>query len=218
MTAPMLDINTGVYSRSMARWLSNLMVSLGFAKTYLYTQGDYNPVTQPFEGNILTHSQEHFYYHRHLQIENPDIVVGGVTFGWAKATLESIKKLNCPGKLGRIQAPVKIYAAGEEQVVDNSRIEKISDWIPNCELEVIAGARHQLLAEVPAVETRIFNGFDRFVQQHFDLPILDRERRDVIVLDKSSIQIGVGAPLPLCVQGGKEFEKRIVESSLQPLP
>ena len=189
MTAPMLDINTGLYSRRAAQWLSNVMVALGFGKSYIYTQGDYNPVTQPFEGNILTHSQENFYYHRHLQIDNPDIVVGGVTFGWVKATLESIKKLNCPEMLGKIQSPVKIYAAGEELVVDNSRIEKICGWIPKCELEVIAGARHQLLAEVPSVEERIFKGFDRFVQQHFDLPILDKECRDVMVLDKSSLKI-----------------------------
>ena len=198
MTAPMLDLNMGAYSRSAARWLSSMMVALGFAKSYIYTQGDYNPVTQPFEGNILTHSQENFYYHRHLQIENPDIVVGGVTFGWVKATLDSINRLNCADMLGQIKEPVKIYAAGEELVVDNSRIEKIADWIPNCELEVILGARHQLLAEVPDVEERIFNGFDRFVQQHFELPILDRERRDVMVLDKSSLE--VGEPLLLRAQ------------------
>lgn len=194
LAAPMLDINTGIYSRRFSKWMTNLMVYLGFGKTYLYTQGDYDPVTQPFEGNVLTHNQEAFYYHRHLQIDNPDIVVGGVTFAWVKATLESIEALNCPGKLGRIKSPVKIYVAGEEQVVDNTRIEQIVNWIPHCELEVIQGARHQLLAEVSSVETRIFNGFDRFVQENFDLPLIDPAPRAIIGTQNSSFQSFI--PLP----------------------
>ncbi len=195
LAAPMLDINTGLYSRRLAQWISNFMVYLGLGKNYIYSQGDYNPVTQPFEGNILTHNQEAFYYHRHLQIDNPDIVVGGVTFAWIKATLDSIIKLNCPGKLGRIKAPIKIYAAGEERVVDNTRIEQIVGWIPQCELEIIRGARHELLAEVLSVETRIFNGFDRFVQQNFDLPIIDHDYRPIIAPQKSPLQ--ELTPLPL---------------------
>lgn len=194
MTAPMLDIETGAYSRGLAYWISAMMVFLGFGKSYVFSQGDYNPVTQPFEGNILTHNQELFYYHRHLQIANPDIVVGGVTFGWIKATLESVTKLNCKGMLGRIAAPVKIYTAGEELVVNNDRIEQVADWIPHCELEVVQGARHQLLAEVPAVETRIFNGLDRFVKQHFDLPLLDKDPRDLVLVEgKNSTTVEVGS-------------------------
>jgi lysophospholipase len=198
LTAPMLDINTGLYSRHLARWLSNFMVRLGFGKSYVYTQGDYNPVTQPFEGNILTHNQEAFYYHRHLQIANPDIVVGGVTFGWIKATLDSIENLNSPQKLGQINVPVKIYAAGEERVVDNTRIEQIVDWIPQCELEIIQGARHELLAEVISVKTRIFNGFDRFVQQNFDLPIIDQPYKETLV-SKTIQPLKDLTPLPISI-------------------
>lgn len=200
MTAPMLDINTGGYSRKVAKWLCDMMVKLGLEKNYIYSQGDYNPVTQPFEGNVLTHNQEMFYYHRHLQIEHPDIVVGGVTFGWVKATIESIEYLNTPEMLGRIQVPVKIYAAEEEEVVDNSRIEKIVDWLPKSELEIIAGARHQLLSEVPEVEQRILNGFDRFVHQLFPGPVLGQERRAVIAVPDSEPPTGKrssDAPQPL---------------------
>ncbi len=171
LTAPMLDIKTGVYSRRAASWLSNFMTWLGFGKTYLFQQEKYNPVTQPFEGNMLTHNQELFYYHRHLQIENPDIVVGGVTYGWIKATLESVKILNSPKFLSRIDVPIKIYVADEEMVVDNCRLEKITNWLSKSELEIIEGTRHQLLAEQPPVLNRIYNGIDRFVMQNFDLPI-----------------------------------------------
>ena len=174
LTAPMLDIETGIYSRRAASWLSNFMTWLGRGKSYVFQQEKYNPVTQPFEGNMLTYNKELFYYHRHLQIQNPDIIVGGVTYGWVKATLESVKILNDKSFLKRINVPIKIYAADEEFVVDNNRLEKVSQWLPKCELEVILGTRHQLLAEQPDVLNRIYNGIDRFVMQNFKLPLMNK--------------------------------------------
>lgn len=173
LAAPMLDIHTGIYSKGGAAFLSNFMVKLGFAKAYVYKQGDYNPVFQPFEGNILTYNQELFYYHRHLQIHNPDIVVGGVTYGWVKATLDSIAYVNTPETLSKITVPIKIYAADNEQVVDNSGMKDIVNWLPDCEAETLKGTKHQLLAEVPDVLTHIYDGLDRFVGAHFDLPVKD---------------------------------------------
>lgn len=173
LTAPMLDIHTGLYSKKLAAGLSNLMVWLGLGKSYIYKQGDYNPVNQPFEGNILTHNQELFYYHRHLQITNPDIVVGGVTFGWIKATLDSIEALNKKSVLKKINVPIQIYAADEEQVVDNQSLAFFEEHIAQCRIEILKGTRHQLLAERPEVLEHIYNGIDRFIAQKFTLPVYD---------------------------------------------
>lgn len=172
LTAPMLHINTGIYTSPVAHALSKFMVWLGFAKSYVYKQGAYNPVNQPFEGNVLTHNQELFYYHRHLQISNPDIVVGGVTFGWVKATIDSINYLNRKHILEKIDVPVKIYAADEELVVDNTPLEFVSQAIPNCHAEILKDTRHQLLAERPEVLDHIYNGIDHFIAQNFKLPIM----------------------------------------------
>ena len=167
MTAPMLDLNCGAYSKNFSLWGGKLMVFLGLGKQYIYSASKYDPSTLPFEGNSLTHNREIFYYHRHLLIKNPNLISKGVTFGWIRATLHSIKKLNCSGMLGRIDAPVKIFAAEEESVIDNSGLEKITRWIPNCESEIIANARHLLLFEEPPVISKIIQGLDCFTEKHF---------------------------------------------------
>ncbi len=183
LTAPMLDINTGIYTTPVAHALSKLMVWLGLGKSYVYKQGDYNPVNQPFEGNILTYNQELFYYHRHLQIDNPDIIVGGVTFGWVKASLDSIGYLNQPDTLKKINVPIHIYAADEEEVVNNAPLDFVSKHIPNCRYEILQGTRHQLLAEREEVLEHIYNGIDQFITSHFHIPVYDRRpsnNRDVL--------------------------------------
>ena len=181
MTAPMLDINTGICSKKVTRILSRGLSGLGFSKSYVFGHGDYDPATEPFEGNLLTRSQEMFYHHRHQQMERPEAVLGGVTFGWVAATCKSVDILMNKSYFSQIQEPVKIYIAGDDKVVDNSRLQEICSWLPRCEVEVFEGARHQLLSEVEEIQHRIYTGIDQFVSMQFELPIIEREPREVSV-------------------------------------
>lgn len=160
LTAPMIDICTGIYGKKGAYALSKTMVQLGLGKNYVYRQGSYNTAAQPFEGNILTHNKELFYYHRHLQIKKPEINTGGITFGWVKATLDSISYTNRKEFLSHIKAPVKILTADEEKIADNSQVRKIASYIPKCSVRRLKGTRHQLLAEVPEVLEKIYSELD----------------------------------------------------------
>jgi Lysophospholipase len=187
MTAPMLDINTGICSKKMARILSRGLSYLGFGKSYVFGHGDYNPVTEPFEGNLLTRSQEMFYHHRQQQMELPEAVLGGATFGWVAATCKSIDILMNKAYLSRIQEPVKIYIAGDDRVVDNARLQEVCSWLPCCEVEIFEGARHQLLSEVEEIQHHIYEGIDQFATMHFELPIVDRELREVVVAKREPV-------------------------------
>jgi lysophospholipase len=171
MTSPMLHLNTGFYPKAFAYGLSYAMVKLGLGKSYVFGHGDYNPATEPFEGNLLTHNQELFYQHRRLQIKHPELIVGGVTFQWVLASLESIRILHRPECLGQIKAPVHIMAAGEERVVDNHYLHHVVSNIPQCSLEVLRGARHHLLAETPDVQRRVTQSLDHMCQTYFPLPV-----------------------------------------------
>jgi lysophospholipase len=164
LTAPMLEINTGIYPKALASTLCKLMGLLGFKKKFVFGHGEYDPSIEPFAGNLVTHNQEIFYYHRRLQMERPELVLGGATFQWVAATLESSKVLINEPYLKKIQVPVHIMAAEEEKVVDNKMLHEVSRWMKRCSVEVVKGARHQLLAESPHIQRQVLKSLEKLMQ------------------------------------------------------
>jgi len=169
MTSPMLDIKTGIYPKMIARFLCKLMYVIGCRKSYVFGHGDYDPAVEPFEGNLSTHNQEIFYQHRRLQMERPELVLGGATFQWVDATLESSKILLNENYLSKIKVPVHIFAAEEEKVVDNTMLQNVCTWMESCSLEVVEGARHQLLSEAPHIQRRVLDVLEQLAHSCFPL-------------------------------------------------
>lgn len=163
LTAPMLELNTGGYSKAVAQLLSKACVKVGLGSMFVMGHGAYDPLKEPFEGNMLTHDRESFLYHRSLQKLNPLLTIGGVTYGWVHATFESINKLNYPENLKKIKIPVLVIAAGQEFVVNNQRLEQIVSWMPRATLKVYATARHQILSECPGVITQFWHDSESFI-------------------------------------------------------
>ena len=165
LTAPMLELNTGGYTARLAKKIVHIGCKIGLSKSFVPGHGSYNPANEPFEGNPLTHDRKSFLAHRELQKKNPYLSVGGVTFGWVRATLESMETLNRPEVLGRIKIPVFGLFAGDENIVDNMNAINIFSWIPNSHYKTYEGARHQLLSESPTYMRRFWEDFEAFITQ-----------------------------------------------------
>lgn len=166
LTAPMLELNTGGYTDALARLFVKTMCSVGLQESYVIGHSNYNPSKEPFEGNMLTHDRVSFAAHRELQKANPKLLVGGVTYGWVKATFDSIDLLNTPETLGKISSPVLLLTAGEEVVVENKNIPRLASWLPQATLKDYKGARHQILSESDLYMKQFWQDFDAFVHQH----------------------------------------------------
>jgi len=96
--------------------------------------------------------------------KTPELALGGVTYGWLGATLESIEILLKPGFAEKIQTPVLMISAGSDRVVSNKAQQLICSAMPACRLEIIPGARHEILNETDAVLERFWRVFDEFVR------------------------------------------------------
>lgn len=179
LASPMLDINTGIWGKSGAIWVSRLMTTFGLGKSYVFGHRDYDPTSEAFEGNLLTRSAEMFYRDRHHQLMNPDLINLGVTYGWVDATLRSIAQLTDAEKLKRIKVPIKFFIAGDDRVVDNSVLGFYLENLSKAESYTFAGARHQLLSELPDVRHAIYEGIEQFVTKNFQLPVHKKSLQDV---------------------------------------
>lgn len=188
LTAPMLELNTGGYSNNIAQLLVKAACKIGLQTCFVPGHSSYDPSKEPFEGNLLTHDRKSFLEHRDLQKKNPILSVGGVTYGWAHATFESMAYLNRPEILGRIHVPVYALLAGDENVVDNTNAHTILSWIPHCEYKTYEGARHQLLSESPCYMRRLWEDLDAFMERFGTENVRSSKRRLVEPAQLSRMQ------------------------------
>jgi len=162
MTAPMFDIHIDSLSAVLLRRLIRLAMRLGLAHRYTIGSGDYAPDDRRFPGNRLTSDPERFLIERRAIGKNPDLALGGVTYGWLDATLQSIDALMDPATVAGISTPLLIISAADDKVVSNRAQQTLSGRIPGCELITLAGSRHEVLFETDPVRNRFWAEFDRF--------------------------------------------------------
>ncbi len=161
LLAPMIDINTFPIPGHFLRYFTRGVVNAGFG--WAYASGNDGLMERKFDGNCLTSNQARFESILRLVDANPQLALGGVTFGWLDATFESIEILNGPGYVETIDTPVLLFSASEDRVVRNSAQREISRRIPSCRFIEVTGARHEILQERPVIQRRFWEAFEKFV-------------------------------------------------------
>ena len=160
LTSPMI----GIFRSNLSRWLVKLItrvaVRTGFRHAYAIGAGDY--ADGKFNGNDLTSDPGRFMDAIKAIEKNPDLALGGVTYGWLSATLASIDILNQPGYAAKITTPILMISAGEDKVVSIDAQKKICASLPNCRFVEIPGARHEIFKETDAVQSIVWREFERF--------------------------------------------------------
>ena len=162
LTAPMIDI----FRSNLARWLikhvTRMAVKIGLSHSYAIGAGDYRD--EKFNGNNLTSDPVRFMDAIEAIEKNPDLALGGVTYGWLSATLASIDILNQPGYAAKITTPILMMIAGEDKIVSVNAQKRICASMPNCRFIEIPGARHEIFKEADAVRSIVWSEFKRFTQ------------------------------------------------------
>lgn len=170
LSAPMIDIASSHVNGRLIRTFARLAVGVGLGRMYVVGSGDYRASDQHFEGNRLTSDPQRFRDEQKAIAVHPDLALGGVTYQWLKASLESIDILNSTGYPESIRTPVLMVAAGADRVVSIKAQQRISERLPNGRFQVISRARHELLKETDQVRRVFWEAFDGFVKAHLEGP------------------------------------------------
>jgi len=101
---------------------------------------------------------------------DPRLRIGAATWGWSRAALRSVAALADPDLPGRIAIPVLLLAAEDERITDNATITRFAAALPQGRLEVIPGARHELLGEADAPRARFWQICDAFLEASPERP------------------------------------------------
>ncbi|HEY2177185.1 MAG TPA: alpha/beta hydrolase [Caulobacteraceae bacterium] len=157
LSAPMLGLQTGTIPRPAARILAALMTAVGRGAD-LASRAPLAPDT--FESNILTHDRAR--YERNLEqvVVHPDLMVGPPTWGWLDFAFSAIAELEHGAGPARIAIPLTVAAAGEERLVDNAGLRRVTARVPGARFVTIQGAYHEILQEADPIQDRFWAEFD----------------------------------------------------------
>jgi len=165
LVSPLIDITASRVSRKLFHLMARLMIKMGRARSYIIGSGDHTAAEGQFKANNRrTSDRRRFMIETRILSETPELALGGVTYGWLGATLESIDILMKPGFAEKIYTPILMISAGADRVVSNKAQQSICSVMPACRLRIFPDARHEVLNETDAVLQRFWQAFDEFVR------------------------------------------------------
>jgi len=163
LASPMIDIALPVLVKPVSKFVSKILSRTSFSKKYTMGSKDYSARQAKYQGNNLTHDPEK-YWILHEEIKNnPDLAIGGITWGWLNAAFESIKFLKQDNIIEKITTPILMVSAQKDSVVSSKAQKKLSRKLPDCRFLSIDGAFHELLFEESRINYLFWGAFDRFV-------------------------------------------------------
>lgn len=163
LVAPMLGIHFAPLPLWLVRGLVGFALFMGWGDRFGPGQGGYSPERRRAEADLLTSDLDRLEDEIAACGGNPDLALGGVTWGWLGAALRSIRRIHGRGFAEAIEIPVLTVIAGRDRVVDNRLIRAFAARLPRGEVTEIADARHEILKERDELRNRFWAAFDRFM-------------------------------------------------------
>jgi lysophospholipase len=162
LSAPMLGINTGAVPPWATAALSWTLSRVGFAGQYVNSA--YDPLTQTFEADKLTHDRARHDRYRAQLLADPKIALGGVTWGWLDFAVSACAWLTRRGSVEALDIPVTIVAAELDDRVLNPALKTIAERLPRGRYVEVAGAFHEILIETDPRRAVFWKAFDETVE------------------------------------------------------
>ncbi|MET3664801.1 alpha/beta hydrolase [Caulobacter sp. 1776] len=169
MSAPMLGLNSGGIPPWIATPLAWTMSRVGFTGEYVQG-GQYDPLAQTFVGDALTHDEARYDRYQAQLRANPEIALGGVTWGWADFAISACAWLRRSKGVEAIKIPVTLVAAELDNRVLNPDQKLIAARIPRGRYVEVPGAFHEILIETDPRRAIFWQAFDETVD-----PVAPRE-------------------------------------------
>ena len=149
MCAPMIAPNLSGMPKPVALALCDVEKMLKNGKKRVFVSKPYAEKEQ-FE-TACANGRARFEWYEDLRFNTPQFQNNGPTYGWLREAIDVTKDILTPGAAEKIDAKVRLFTAGLDDVVlpgpQKSFIERIRDG----EHRVVAGAKHEIYRSDDAV-------------------------------------------------------------------
>ena len=166
LVSPLLGLRYGAWPVPVVRVLTALATVLGLGWAYLPGQRHTPLGRVDFVGNPLTSDQRRWNRDSGVLETSPGLGVGGPTYSWLRAAMQSIDLLRKLKSAKDLRCPVLIVAAGRELVVDIEATYRFSHKVTGVSMVVIREALHEIMLERNEVRAQFLAAFDAFVDEN----------------------------------------------------
>ncbi|WP_299817140.1 alpha/beta hydrolase [uncultured Jannaschia sp.] len=113
-----------------------------------------DPAAAPFEGNLLTTDPDMFAWMKRQITEHPELALGGPSLGWVWAALREMHRM---AREPAPAVPCLTLLGTDEDIVSPDAIHvRMGSWATGT-LEMVEGARHEVLTEGPGIRERLYD-------------------------------------------------------------
>ncbi len=162
LVAPMTKINTGAAPEALMYGIAENACRIGLNREYAVSQHGHNESNEDFRTNRLTTDQERFKASIAPIRINPDLALGGITYGWLTAAIRSMRKARKAAYLRKVLTPVLLVSPVNDRVVDPADHITVAKRLHDCKLHRIHSAEHEILHENDFVRKSFWRAFDNF--------------------------------------------------------
>jgi lysophospholipase len=160
VTSPMTGLQREAFLRSILMLLPEIPT---IEHRYLFGTGPFVFLARDFHSNHVTHDERRYRWTEAWFAADPRLSEGGPTVGWARQAARSISACLAPGYLERIDLPVLLMTAGQDQIINPASHGLVVARIPHAEHVTFADARHEIMMETDDIRARFWRSFDAFV-------------------------------------------------------
>ncbi|WP_227419498.1 alpha/beta fold hydrolase [Roseitranquillus sediminis] len=153
-SAPMWGIGMSPFARPLAWLMSWTARGLGHGHRYIPGTSAASYVGDaPFDDNLLTTDREMFDYMQRQTATVPELQLGGPSMSWLLAALNETRSLR---RLRPPDVPTLAMIGTDEGIVDPDAVRDLMKRWPRGRLDVVEGARHEIMMERPDTRRRFF--------------------------------------------------------------
>ncbi len=160
LTAPLLGIKAPLPMPA-----ARVFATLGPAHAFVPGGARFDPLNEPFATNPVTGDPRRFGRNIGILRNAPQLALGSPTLGWVSAAYGAIARVMAPHFASTLTAPMLIFSAGAEKIVDNRAIARFAARLPRGRLVAIPGAKHEIMMERDDIRACFWRETDRFLAE-----------------------------------------------------
>ncbi|MFI5031922.1 MAG: alpha/beta fold hydrolase [Reyranellales bacterium] len=130
---------------------------------YLFGTGPFVFLARDFYSNHVTHDERRYRWTETWFTADRRLSLGGPTVGWARQAARSMSACLAPGYLERIDLPILLMTAGQDQIVNQASHGPVVARLRHAEHVTFADAKHEIMMELDPVRAQFWEAFDAFV-------------------------------------------------------
>ncbi|WP_055665065.1 alpha/beta fold hydrolase [Jannaschia seosinensis] len=159
-SAPMWGLPLAPHRRFLGWTVSAAASAIGLGESAAPRSGKVaDPAAAPFEGNLLTTDPKMFAWMKRQITVHPQLALGGPSLAWV---LAAFREMHRSAREAAPDLPCLTFLGDDEDIVDPDAIHvRMASW-PQSTLEIVPGARHEVLMGDPEMRRRAFDRIAAF--------------------------------------------------------